>query len=354
MKSSACVLRWGYYVYDIANDRLKMCCRTGPHQAANYEEDFQYNLEQRKNMLEGKRPTDCQVCWSLEDRNLPSFRDFQNMQHVLAKENLLNLDRPYVLELKLDTTCDLQCVYCGPNYSSRWQKKMALPDLAKKINEARIQKFNERLEPWWPTLHEINFIGGEPLIQESFYRILQVLDEKQSSQEKLLKIVTNLNTPALMMDRFLSWANASPNKIALMISNEAIGELAETIREGLNFSRFDKNLDQIMQQLKPQHQIYINPTLNTLCLKALPLFFEYLWDKMQLHQKGLHLNWNIVSHPEALSPLKEPGLLKEAIQNCQPIFHKMQETNHFNDDIKKSWQSYFQTFQQVASLSKGF
>ena len=91
-----------------------------------------YKKLKRKEMLEGKRPAECNYCWNIED-NSDSFSDrtfksaepwsLDQMEKIKASDWRENYNPRYV-EVSFSNTCNLKCAYCGPQYSSKWVEEI--------------------------------------------------------------------------------------------------------------------------------------------------------------------------------------------------------------------------------------
>ena len=110
----------------------------------------------------------------------------------LTKDNfkklVLDSDQLWFIDLKLGNICNLKCRSCGSIFSSRWYDDDVR--LWGKPLRPRVQFAGRHEEDVWeqmqehiPHLERIYFAGGEPLIMEEHYQILDLLIIK-------LKIVT--------------------------------------------------------------------------------------------------------------------------------------------------------------------
>lgn len=92
-----------------------------------------YKKEQRKMMLEGKRPPECQYCWNIEDLNTESVSDryiksatswslpyIDDIVDSSWDENI----NPKYLEISFNNTCNFKCSYCAPTISSKWMEEI--------------------------------------------------------------------------------------------------------------------------------------------------------------------------------------------------------------------------------------
>ena len=75
----------------------------------------------QQDFLNGERPSGCQRCWSDEDSGLPSKRTIDNV--YFFNDQVPDMKSYKVLSLPFGNTCNLTCITCNPESSSRWQKE---------------------------------------------------------------------------------------------------------------------------------------------------------------------------------------------------------------------------------------
>ena len=98
-----------------------------------------FKKEQRKAMLQGKRPSECDYCWRIEDNtNQYSERVFKSHTSwsQIDKDKIANSTGdenfyPRYVEVSFSNVCNFKCTYCGPNFSSKWMKKLKIKDHTK-------------------------------------------------------------------------------------------------------------------------------------------------------------------------------------------------------------------------------
>ena len=83
----------------------------------------------RKELLEGRKPAQCDTCWIDEDNGKESKRQMYNgffdqwykNQGTTWAENINEEDIKLIdIQLIFGNTCNLKCRSCNPNYSSKW------------------------------------------------------------------------------------------------------------------------------------------------------------------------------------------------------------------------------------------
>jgi len=87
----------------------------------------EHKKQQRRLMIEGKRPDECSYCWAIEDAGNLSDRHYRSGE-PWAQMDATNIDWqqdvvPSYVEVNFNHACNLRCSYCSPQFSSSWQKK---------------------------------------------------------------------------------------------------------------------------------------------------------------------------------------------------------------------------------------
>lgn len=325
-KDTVCNLLWNWPLVDLANPATSSCCKN-PYIPAT-EQDIKFygkdiflnrpeHLQRRLDLVKGVKTQSCRQCWHAEDAGMVSMRqrdggpakfmgahrdrmleefgtdDLEVVANsVKIDSHLLKARTPQTLEINLGNLCDLKCVYCNATRSSQW----ASEDLKKgKITKQQYDillgepnvEFTELFWKWVDedakhSLTALDIVGGEPLINPKLYQIFDKLIETCSDTTQPIKlyIITNLNTPANLMDKCLAYIEKLPANFTVIfgVSCEALEARAEYIRTGLDWSTFVTNLRKIYvaakttTKVKVMHQL----TINALCIPTLSEFIKWI------------------------------------------------------------------------------
>jgi organic radical activating enzyme len=128
--------------------------------------------------------------------------------------NAINVT-PRILEVYLDNVCNMSCVYCADDASSRIQKEnekfgrfeykgvvidnQTIPH----PNKDQLKKsFWKWLENNYVHLRRFQILGGEPFFQSEFETCLEFL-ESHSNSELEFQIQTNLKVTPDKLDKFV-------------------------------------------------------------------------------------------------------------------------------------------------------
>jgi organic radical activating enzyme len=237
----------------------------------------------RKEMLNNQRPDECDYCWRIEDQKNLSDRHYKSSEDWAVKEydKITNstgdeIFKPTYLEVSFGNACNLSCVYCGPEFSSKWVEELKLqgpiiiPE--KEGREQWVQgwqdlnaisipnrEHNPYIEAFWkwfpeiyPTLKHYRITGGEPLLNKNTLKSLDYVI--QNPREDLeLSINTNLSVPEKIWNDFLNKIidlekSAKFKKITIFTSLESWGSKAEYARTGLDFDLLKNRFEELLEK----------------------------------------------------------------------------------------------------------
>jgi organic radical activating enzyme len=317
-KNTICRDLWGYPVIELVRPKIRTCCKRqgtviSQNQLDELGTDVFLNLpstqQERLDMMSGKQIKGCDVCWSLENKGLKSFRSneldfqfhfnndvgepihwskFRPFEKLIEdKETLITSNMPNKIDLSLGTFCDQKCIYCNSDYSTQWEtedkafgKYLNSPtEFIRRdsisINSQTIDGYYEKFVEWFDTVYQhlerIALMGGEPTFSPLFIPLIDHLISRlkiKSHPNCTISIVTNLNWKKNVLEKILYLKSEIPNiKIVLEISMESVGEKAEYIRTGVSWSRFLDNLN-IVAAIDGI-EIVLLPSMNALCVSSI-------------------------------------------------------------------------------------
>jgi radical SAM protein with 4Fe4S-binding SPASM domain len=220
-------------------------------------------------------------------------------------------------DLRFSNLCNLSCRSCGHIFSSSWykdQSELAGPDWTsqnKPLNYAGRYATDlwEQLIEHIDHVEQIYFAGGEPLMMEEHYLILEELERRGRFD---VRLIYNTNfTQTRLKDRtvFDYWRKF--DSVAVGASLDASGPRGEYIRKGTDWSVVESNRRQMME-VCPRVDFYISPTLSIMNAVHLPDFHRDWVEKGLL--KPQDLNVNILQDPAYLRIDIAPAEYKQKIQ----------------------------------------
>lgn len=226
--------------------------------------------ELRKDLLSGVKNPSCETCWKNESIGLPSLRQEQNrmfkkefseIRKILKKD--FTVSRLYIkyLDVRFSNKCNLKCRTCAPTYSSSWAADYKilnpnLPIIKKITTDVTVKDFYPILD----TIEHIYFAGGEPLIMDEHYEILDYLIENKRTD---VAICYNTNFSKLTYREYdvidywkkFTWVNIGA-------SLDGNYERGEYIRKNISWSKIVDNRKRLLEF--PEINFSISCTLSIL------------------------------------------------------------------------------------------
>ena len=235
-------------------------------------------IKDRKLMIEDKSCVSCHFgCYKYEEQGLSSAR-LQQHNH----EFISDPDSPLKsLQISLSTDCNLTCMYCGPEWSTSWQKngnyeltdfKLKNDNWAKlwskikqkeRSNESKFFKLLLKEISLANGLESITLLGGEPLLNNQLETLLEM------SENKRITIVTGLGVSSNRLANLLK--KTTNKKIKFRVSAEATGSFFELIRYGISWNDFQQRVRMISDH---GHEIEFSSTMSNISLFDFTNFYE--------------------------------------------------------------------------------
>ena len=319
-----CVIPWTGFELE-PNGHVRNCIiskdKIGNIYKNNIQDILQSNTKIKEEMLNGKYPSSCDGCFLQEKHRAKDFESISSRLYY-AKEigpsisttlfdSKNNFDLKHV-DLRWSNACNQACVYCHPDYSSKWAT-----ELNKKIphDQEQIQQVKEYVFKNVKNLKNVYLAGGEPMLMKPNQEFLELLYKENPNVN--LRINTNLSkTNTRIFEQLCKFEN-----VHWTVSIETIEEEYEYVRYHGDWTAFLENLKVIK---KLPHKISFNMLYFILNYRSLFGCVNYL-QNLGFHNNSFVIgplftppHLNILNLPkQILNQLKE--LLKEKI-NEKPGF----------------------------------
>ena len=262
----------------------------------------------RRNMLNNQEVEACARCYEQEASGFMSGRLSANKHHGHLINRIddtdanghLNQFQLTYWDIRFSNLCNLRCRSCGHIFSSQWyqdQVKLAGPEWGKHnkvLNYAGRTEIDmwEQLEPHLDYVEQIYFAGGEPLLMEEHYNILEELLRRGRTDVRLIYNTNFTHTDLKGRSVFDYWRQFQ--SVAVGASLDDIGARAEYIRKGTDWAQVEQNRRDMLA-ICPKVDFYISPTLSIMNAKHLPEFHR-AWVEAGLIRPQ-DLNVNILQDP---------------------------------------------------------
>ncbi len=357
---SFCIAKWTTVTLHLESGTTHSCHHPNAHKIPLNElksnpsalHNTKFKIEQRKKMINGERPSECDYCWRIEDlgsahisdRILKSQSPWSHPYYDEILKNPLSTNfKPRYLEVSFSNTCNFKCSYCSADYSTTWEKEIDdfgnyYTRTGKKTVKTILESENPYIKAfwdWWPEikddLHTFRITGGEPLLSPNTFRVLESLI--QSPLEKLnLAINTNLGAPAVLMQKFKSALVEIENRNALrqlqvFTSIDAYGVRAEYIRFGLKTEIFWKNLESILSETK-KCSVTIMCTFNALSVTSFSDLIDHV-DRLnvkyrsEIRKKPITIDISYLRDPQhqtvKVLPEKYTAIVEESFRKLNEL-----------------------------------
>lgn len=296
---SFCAAPWIHSHVEAMGTR-RLCCiaRNAPEELSSVSHAEFVNSEYmkgiRRQMMSGVLPEECTSCAVPAKKEVYRLYFNSRFRHHLdtirgSTRDDGSTSSPTVSLDYRAHTCNLKCRTCGPWSSSAWLKVRNddehrlrtiaygrdLRVLEQSISRSPYQREFLEVVKDHP-IEELYFAGGEPLASPEHHRVLDHLIETGRCREIHLAYNTNLSLSPTTIEKWISRIRHF-RSVYIGCSIDGTREVAEYIRAGLEFDRFEANLRTILaaRAEHPQLSIALDPTMTSLFLLDLEGFSEF-------------------------------------------------------------------------------
>lgn len=237
----------------------------------------------RLDMLAGRENPNCSQCYELERSEVCSARDvkkfinhFDLVKRTKPDGTVENLNLAF-WDIKFSNLCNLRCRYCTPCRSTSWHEEaVALGWIDPRVPALRTPTRNPaelwaQLEQALPSVEEIYFSGGEPLMAEEHYKVLKALIERRMFHVRL-RYNTNFSVTRFRDDDVMRlWDRFEDVRVCASL--DASGRRGEYIRKGLDWDQVVANRERMFEDC-PRARFEIDAAITAMNVLHFPDFFE--------------------------------------------------------------------------------
>jgi MoaA/NifB/PqqE/SkfB family radical SAM enzyme len=316
-----CVLPWRH-LHVQETGRIKLCCAAkNSHPLGHAYTDSLIELfdspqmkRVRKDMFDGTIPSECKACFKNERTGSVSLRQFYNESYSSLVAQIRNGKMEpelRALDLRISNACNLKCRSCSAASSSAWfgDQQSLYPDrpVTPLISLEDSGPFKTQLTALLDRgLDELHLAGGEPLITDFNYRILDRLIEMRQTATALY-YDTNLNTLTHNGRNILElWKHF--DRLHISLSLDATGKQGEYIRHGLDFEKWQTNLRRLKETV-PHASLRLHMVVSVFNIASLPRHLEHICSEPFVEQN--QIGFTFLSGPPHLCVQIFPRHLKK-------------------------------------------
>jgi len=257
----------------------------------------------RKNMLNEQPSAECRRCYEQDDSGFFSGRKSANKHfgHYINKidnTDATGYSREFEMtywDIRFSNLCNLRCRSCGHVFSSQWyqdQAKLAGPQWKEQntvLNYAGRTETDmwSQLEPHLEFVEQIYFAGGEPLLMQEHYNILEELLRRGKTDVRLIYNTNFTHTDLKGRSVFEYWKQFK--SVAVGASLDAMDERAEYIRKGTDWAVVEQNRREMLK-ICPNVDFYISATLSIFNALHLPNFHKDWVEKKLIGAQDFNVN----------------------------------------------------------------
>jgi radical SAM protein with 4Fe4S-binding SPASM domain len=254
----------------------------------------------RLNMLQDKPSKECRRCYELEESgmstlrtgslvNYPKHWDKVNSTQEDGSAGDVNLA---YMDIRFSNLCNLKCRSCGPQFSSSWFEdhkqmygKLDHPKILKVRDD--MKNFMDELDPLLASVERVYWAGGEPLITDEHYKILDKWIE-MGKRDVAMDYTTNFTQMRFKKKTAFEYWNAfdSVRVAASLDANHARGEY---LRKNMDWDIVVQNRKDMIEQC-PQVYFELTPTVSVYNVLNLPDFHKEWIEEGLLEPENIRIN----------------------------------------------------------------
>ena len=332
IKDTFCIAPWTEMHFGVQKEVLPCCKYNNQHSFGNlnHTNDLEeiYNSEKakyiRSSLFNGNRPIECNSCWKDEELSKnQSYREFHNEYYGdYMEEALENTNNDFSLkeiklrrlDIRFDNKCNLKCRICNSDYSTSWyMDDVKLGRKPKKKTDVYQQSISSKVFDFiieqLKNVDEIFFAGGEPLMQDGHYLILEKAIELGYNDKIRLTYNTNFSSLKYKKKDIISlWKQFQFVNIGASL--DASHKQGEYQRKNIIWSDVVENRKKIIKEL-PDANFNIIPTVGILNVYNI-LHFHKEWVELGLLDIN-RIDINLLSEPKGYNIQDLPEYHKERI-----------------------------------------
>lgn len=342
-----CALPWVHLYVMPGNGNILPCCIAEDDGVSNVSDhptvsDAVNSVSMKKiraAMMQHQRPINCQACYRSEDLGFVSSRmranrEWPNVDFRAEDDGSIEPNFKF-LHASLDNICNFKCRTCDAKFSSSIEQEskkiwnLDSPSVTK--NRTVFKQFNDSVLQGIDNIERFTFSGGEPLLMQDHYDMLDALLAKNRTEVEL-SYVTNFSNLSFKNKHVLDYWNQFRD-VNVMISLDAMESRAQYIRHGTVWKDILANIT-IVREKSPHVNLIVTSIHSIYNCFHLMDFQRFLLSQERFSAKDLRTQPAIGDNNSlGLLPISMRSDLKQAI-NDHLAWLDTQESSH---DLQQDW-----------------
>jgi radical SAM protein with 4Fe4S-binding SPASM domain len=241
----------------------------------------------RENMINEIPSESCQVCYNNQAAGKSSLRQdlinnlfYENRKLVYGTNDDYTVNEPGFVwwDLKLSNKCNFKCRMCSWTSSSTFELEQN-GVISGRWNAS--EKTYEETEPYLNMVKHLYFSGGESLIIDEHWKILDKLIELGRNDKVTLAYNSNFSNLVYKGRHIFDMWDKFNKSVEVHISVDGIGSRGELIRKGFNWDRFVSHAEQFRERFKNKpitHELHFDCTVQALNIFEVVKLHQYLYN----------------------------------------------------------------------------
>lgn len=304
-KDTYCVAPWVHFYFNPQGQINPCCVADINYPLGNYLHDsIDVNAASmvnfRQELLNGIEPAQCTGCYAKESMGLRSARQTFNTNFEKYKSDsaIVNEFKLRLLDVRLSNICNLKCRMCDGKFSSRIaEEDFQLYGKSEFLNTGKnpaADKILQIAKEHINNLEVVYFAGGEPLIDEHHYEILDLI-LANNRNDMQIRYNTNLSILKYKQKNVLNYWGKLSN-VTIGASIDLIGSAANYVRNGVEYAVIEQNADKVLSTC-PHVNFTITSTLSLYNVFNLCDLQKHWLNKINAQQ----IEMSILTGPDYLS-----------------------------------------------------
>ena len=308
----------------------------------------------RTKFKKGESDPRCAVCLNLEKAGGKSIRQETHDRFSLNNSSEA-ISFPTYFDIRFSNACNFACRTCWHGASSAWfpEAKTLKRNCDDKALIQNITDFEHFISETGEALlqaEEIYFAGGEPLMSEEHYLLLEYLIENKHTKVRL-RYNTNFSILEYKGKNILDYWKQFDH-VEILASIDAHENLGEYIRKGFSWDQFVNNRNAIRELSHIKFKIA--PTISVLSIANLPDLYKTCLELEIIEKEDIYIN--ILERPHYYNSKAIPSDIKAKISTSfdhfyawairnevpQSVLSQFEECIDYMeaDDLSKHWKKF--------------